>query len=173
MTRSRNSSKIRQLCLPYTPPAPLESQNLFFDAPTAAEIFWVSGCLARYSPRKIRNDSCNRLASNFLVGHSSTSGVRGTLPIAPSATIENPWDMFRADARLGKATNCCSPHDASSLSASSSRLQAKYVWSTADGPTAVHTSASRPGLCATRQGTLSSKSRPRSSATATLSTAVR
>jgi hypothetical protein len=28
MTRLRSSSKIRQLCLPYTPPAPLESQNL-------------------------------------------------------------------------------------------------------------------------------------------------
>ena len=103
MTRSRHSSKIGQLCLPYTPPAPLESQNLFSDAPTAAEIFWVSACLARHSPRKLRNDPCNRLASNFLVGLSSTNGVRRTLPIAPSATSENPWDIFKAAARSWKS----------------------------------------------------------------------
>ena len=75
----------------------------FSDALTAAEIFWLSVCLARHSRRKLRNDSCNRLASNFPVGLSSTNGARRTLPIAPPAASENPWDMSRAAARSWKS----------------------------------------------------------------------
>jgi hypothetical protein len=48
------------------------------------------------SPKKLRNDLYNQLASNFLAVLSSTSGAKRILLIALSATRENPWGIFRA-----------------------------------------------------------------------------
>ncbi len=75
---------------------PLGSRNPFFDAPTAAGIFWVRVCPACHSLRKPRNDSYNPSASDSPAVPSFTNRAKKTPRTTLSVTRENLWVIFRA-----------------------------------------------------------------------------